>query len=78
MIELPQLARGCTMLVLAEAARGRDPGRSAVRLDQGQGVEKRLTDPDLAAALARLMRVELTALRAIDLDRKVAPGSEPQ
>ena len=74
MIELAQLARGCTMLVLAAAASGGGitGGRRSAAV-RGAGGEKRLTDPDLAAALARFMQVEANALRAIGLDRRAKP-----
>lgn len=75
LIELAQLARGCTMLVLAQAARG--GGIAGARRGTtltGPGQARRITDPDLAAALAKFMTIELTALRALGLERKAKPA----
>lgn len=74
MIELAQLARGCTMLVLAEAARG--GGIAGMRRSASWKVSagvKKLTDPDLAGALGRFMKVEAAALQAIGLERRAKP-----
>ncbi len=74
MIELAQLARGCTMLVLAQAAQGSGiaGGRRSGSTRDGD-VVRRASDPDLAAALARFMAVEAGALKAIGLDRRAKP-----
>jgi len=63
MIELATLSRGCTMLVLAEAAKagGIVAKRRSASIVQSATVTQRFADPDLAAALARFMQVESAA-----------------
>jgi hypothetical protein len=60
MIELAQLARGCTLLVLAAA---RDGG----------GLVAERKGPDLAAALGRFMQVEASCLKTLGLARRARP-----
>jgi hypothetical protein len=60
MVELAALARGCTMLVLAEAAK-----RGGL-IPAGKG-------PDLPAALARFATVEARCLLGLGLERRAKP-----
>ncbi len=74
MIELATLARGCTMLVLAQAAAGSGivGSRRGISV-KGPNATRSLADADLAAALARFMAVETSALKAIGLERRAKP-----
>jgi hypothetical protein len=74
MIELAQLARGCVLLILAAAAGGSGiaGSRRSASVNVAGGV-RRLTDPDLASALARFMQVEAAALKAVGLTRRAKP-----
>lgn len=74
MVTLAQIARGCTMLVLTEAAqRGGIASRRHGASRKEGAVAQRLDDVDLAAALGRFMQIEVTALRAIGLERRAKP-----
>lgn len=74
MIELAQLARGCTLLVLHAAAGGPGlVGRRRSASTKGGTVVQRLSEPDLAGTLVRFMSVERAALQAIGLERRAKP-----
>lgn len=75
LIQIAQLARGCTMLILAEAAT--KGGLLAVRRSaavKDGGAVRSVSDPDLAGALARFMSIEVAALRALGLKRVAPPA----
>ena len=74
MIELATLARGCTMLVLAQAAAGGGivGGRRSATI-KGADSTRSLADPDLAGHLVRFMQVERSALQAIGMERRARP-----
>jgi hypothetical protein len=61
MVELAQLARGCTLLVLAEAAKN-------------GGLVAERKEPDLPAALGRFMAIEATRLKTLGLARRPRPA----
>jgi len=79
MVELATLARGCVLLVLAQAAAGGGivGSRRGVTV-RGAGATRSLADADLAAALARFMAVETSALKAIGLERRARPVLTPE
>ena len=63
------------MLVLAASARvgGIAGGRRGTTLT-GPGQARRIDDVDMAASMARFMAIEMTALRALGLERRAKPA----
>lgn len=75
-VELATLARGCAMLILAQAAErdGLVGWRRGATLKGDGGAQQSYRDVDLAAALARFLAVELTALKTLGLARRPRPA----
>jgi hypothetical protein len=74
MIEIARLARGCTLLILAEMAKG--PGVGGVRRGTSTktgDVVQSATEADLAGAMVRFMSIEANALKTIGMDRRAKP-----
>lgn len=70
--ELAMLARGCTLLVMAQATQqgtGIAGARRSVQGRRGDLVQRK-SEADLASVLSKFMSVELTALRALGLERR--------
>jgi hypothetical protein len=74
LIEVAQLARGCTMLALAEAAQGEGiVGRRRSATNRKGAITQRVTDADLASTVGRFLNVERQVLQALGLERRRPP-----